>query len=116
MPPDAGGEVAAAGCGLDLTKRDTQAKLKAAVLPWERSKAFTRSAFFSEFGTAPKDLSQLGVELVVDNGVRQKGDVSLIRYLPGVVLKELNQPLVLEDFDIGMTGTPAGVGADQAGE
>ena len=34
-----GGEVAGVGFGLDLTKRDTQAKLKTAGLPWERSKA-----------------------------------------------------------------------------
>ena len=111
-----GAEVAGVGFGLDLTKRDTQAKLKAAGLPWERSKAFTSSALFSEFVAAPKDLSQLGVELVVDHAVRQKGDVNLMLYPPDVILKELNQFLVLEDFDIVMTGTPAGVGAIQAGE
>ena len=111
-----GAEVAGVGFGLDLTKRDTQAKLKAAGLPWERSKAFTSSALFSEFVAAPKDLSQLGVELVVDHDVRQKGDVNLMLYPPGVILKELNQFLVLEDFDIVMTGTPEGVGAIQAGE
>ena len=111
-----GGEVAGVGFGLDLTKRETQAKLKAAGLPWERSKAFTGSALFSEFVAAPKDLSQLGVELEVDHAVRQKGDVNLMLYPPDVILKELNQFLVLEDFDIVMTGTPAGVGAIQAGE
>jgi len=111
-----GGEVVGVGFGLDLTKRDTQAKLKAAGLPWERSKAFTGSVLFSEFVTAPQDLTQLGVELVVDDAVRQKGDVSLMLYPPGVILEELNQFLVLEDFDIVMTGTPAGVGAVQAGE
>ena len=111
-----GAEVAGVGFGLDLTKRDTQAKLKAAGLPWERSKAFTGSALFSEFVAAPKGLSQLGVELVVDHAVRQKSDVNLMLYPPDVILKELNQFLVLEDFDIVMTGTPAGVGAIQAGE
>ena len=111
-----GGEVAGVGFGLDLTKRDTQAKLKTAGLPWERSKAFTGSALFSEFAAAPKDLSQLGVELVVDHAVRQEGDVNLMLYPPDVILKELNRFLALEDFDIVMTGTPAGVGAIQAGE
>ena len=110
------GEVAGVGFGLDLTKRETQSKLKVAGLPWERSKAFTGSALFSEFVTAPEDLSQLGVELVVDDAVRQKGDVSLMLYPPDVILKELHQFLVLEDFDIVMTGTPAGVGAVRAGE
>ena len=111
-----GGEVAGVGFGLDLTKRDTQAKLKTAGLPWERSKAFTGSALFSEFVAAPKDLSQLGVELVVNHAVRQKADANLMLYPPDVILKELNQFLVLEDFDIVMTGTPAGVGAIQTGE
>ena len=111
-----GGKVAGVGFGLDLTKRETQSKLKAAGLPWERSKAFTGSALFSEFVTAPKDLSQLGVELMVDKAVRQKGDVSLMLYPPNVILEELNQFLVLEDFDVVMTGTPAGVGAVQSGE
>ena len=110
------GHVAGVGFGLDLTKRETQSKLKAAGLPWERSKAFTGSALFSEFVPAPKDLSRLGVELTVDGELRQKGDVSLMLYPPDVILKELNQFLVLEDLDIVMTGTPAGVGAVQAGQ
>ena len=111
-----GGKVAGVGFGLDLTKREAQSKLKAAGLPWERSKAFTGSALFSEFVTAPKDLSQLGVELTVDDELRQKGDVSLMLYPPDVILMELKQFLVLEDYDIVMTGTPAGVGAVQSGE
>jgi len=111
-----GGEVAGVGFGLDLTKRETQAKLKASGLPWERSKAFTRSALFSEFVTAPEDLSQLGVELMVDDQLRQKGDASLMLYPPDVIVRELRQFLVLEDFDIIMTGTPAGVGPVQVGE
>jgi len=110
------GSVAGVGFGLDLTKRGTQSKLKAAGLPWERSKAFTGSALFSDFVQAPEDLTQLGVELWVDDTLRQKGDVSLMLYPPDVILKELHQFLVLEDFDIVMTGTPAGVGAIQAGE
>ena len=110
------GAVAGVGFGLDLTKRATQSKLKAAGLPWERSKAFTGSALFSEFVPAPKDLTRLGVELTVDGELCQKGDVSLMLYPPDVILKELDQFLVLEDFDIVMTGTPAGVGAVQSGE
>lgn len=111
-----GGNVAGVGFGLDLTKRETQAKLKAAGLPWERSKAFTGSALFSPFVAAPTDLTQLGVELMVDDALRQKGDVSLMLYPPDIILAELKQFLMLEDFDIIMTGTPAGVGAVKAGE
>ena len=110
------GDVAGVGFGLDLTKRETQSKLKAAGLPWERSKAFTGSALFSKFVPAPADLNQLGVELIVDGAMRQQGDVSLMLYPPSVILEELQTFLTLEDFDIVMTGTPAGVGAVKAGE
>jgi 2-keto-4-pentenoate hydratase/2-oxohepta-3-ene-1,7-dioic acid hydratase in catechol pathway len=110
------GNVAGVGFGLDLTKRETQSKLKAAGLPWERSKAFTGSALFSKFVPAPADLTQLGVELIVDGAMRQQGDVSLMLYPPSVILEELQTFMTLEDFDIIMTGTPAGVGAVKAGE
>ena len=110
------GQVGAVGFGLDLTKRATQAKLKAAGLPWERSKAFTGSALFSDFVPAPKSLDQLGIELQVDGSLRQKGDVSLMLYPPLIILQELAQFCQLEDYDIVMTGTPAGVGMVQAGE
>jgi 2-keto-4-pentenoate hydratase/2-oxohepta-3-ene-1,7-dioic acid hydratase in catechol pathway len=110
------GAIAGIGFGLDLTKRETQSKLKAAGLPWERSKAFTGSALFSEFVPAPADLSRLGIELIVDSETRQAGDVSLMLYPPDVILTELQQFMVLEDFDIIMTGTPAGVGPVKAGE
>jgi len=110
------GEAVGVAFGLDLTKRATQSKLKTAGLPWERSKAFNGSALFSEFVTAPGDLNQLGVELLVNEALRQKGDVSLMLYPPSVILEELKQFLTLDDFDIVMTGTPAGVGPVRAGE
>ena len=110
------GEAVGVAFGLDLTKRATQSKLKTAGLPWERSKAFNGSALFSEFVTAPEDLNKLGVELLVNEVLRQKGDVSLMLYPPSVILDELKQFLTLEDFDIVMTGTPAGVGPVRAGE
>ena len=111
-----GGAVAGVGFGLDLTKRETQSTLKASGLPWERSKAFTGSALFSEFVPAPAGITRLGVELSIDDVLRQKGDVSLMLYPPDVILQELNQFLLLEDYDIIMTGTPAGVGAMKTGE
>ena len=110
-----GGKVAGVGFGLDLTKRETQAKLKAAGLPWERSKAFVGSALFSDFVPAPDNLDQLRVELQIDGDIRQKGDVSLMLYPPDVILTELAQFQKLEDYDIVMTGTPAGVGPVEAG-
>ncbi len=108
--------VAGVGFGLDLTKRGTQAKLKAAGLPWERSKAFNGAALFSSFVPAPASLGDLVLELWVDGELRQRGGVDLMMYRPASILDELHSFTTLDDNDIVMTGTPAGVGEVKAGE
>lgn len=108
--------VAGVGFGLDLTKRGTQAKLKAAGLPWERSKAFNGAALFSTFVPAPASLDELTLELRVDGELRQQGGVAMMMYRPASILDELQGFTTLDDNDIVMTGTPAGVGEVKAGE
>lgn len=108
--------VAGVGFGLDLTKRATQAKLKAAGLPWERSKAFDGAALFSSFVSAPTDLQTLRLELHIDGQIRQQGGSDLMMYPPAIILSELAQFIELAPGDIVMTGTPAGVGAVEAGQ
>lgn len=104
------------GFGLDLTKRATQAQLKNAGLPWERSKAFDGAALFSEFVPAPKSLDNVVLELWVDGELRQRGGVDLMMYRPATILDELHTFMTLDDHDIVMTGTPAGVGEIKSGE
>ena len=111
-----GGALVAVGFGLDLTKRELQSRLKAKGLPWERSKAFDGSALFSEFVTPPEKLQKLTLELSVDGDVRQSGGVELMMYKPETILQEVSEFTTLEDGDIIMTGTPAGVGPIHTGE
>lgn len=108
--------VAGVGFGLDLTKRAAQAKLKDAGLPWERSKSFDGAALFSQFVPAPQSLNGLVLELWVDGELRQRGGVDLMMYRPASILDELRSFTTLDDNDIVMTGTPAGVGPIKAGE
>lgn len=108
--------VAGVGFGLDLTKRATQAKLKAAGLPWERSKAFDGAALFSPFVSAPADLQALRLELFIDDQLQQQGGSELMMYPPATLLSELAKFIHLESGDIVMTGTPAGVGPVIAGQ
>lgn len=110
-----GGEFAAVAVGLDLTKRQTQSKLKKAGLPWERAKAFDGAALFSEFVDLPDALEQLTVKLDIDGVTTQHGGVELMIYKPAQILAGIKAFLTLEDGDIVMTGTPKGVGAVQAG-
>ena len=111
-----GGEFAAVGFGLDLTRRELQASLKEQGLPWERAKAFDGAALFSEFVSVPHSMATRSLRLTVDGALRQAGGVELMMYPPAAILEELRQFTTLEDGDIVMTGTPAGVGAVQAGE
>jgi len=103
-------QIRGVGIGFDLTKRDTQSKLKQQELPWERSKAFDGSAVLGEFVNAPDSLDDLSLTLHVNGELRQQGHVSMMLYPPLVILEELSQFMSLCDGDIIMTGTPAGVG------
>lgn len=109
------GQPAAAGFGLDLTKRALQSRLKKKGLPWERAKAFDGAALFSDF-THIDNTKDLALQLEVDGDIRQSGGVELMMYPPDVILAELQQFISLIDGDIVMTGTPAGVGAVNKGE
>lgn len=110
------GSLAAVGFGLDLTRRALQSALKAKGLPWERAKAFDGAAVFSAFVALPRDPAQLRMRLLVDGQERQTGSVDLMIHPPHTILRELAAFTTLEDGDIIMTGTPAGVGEIHAGE
>jgi len=110
------GEVVAAGFGLDLTKRDLQSRLKAKGLPWERSKAFDGAAVFSEFVTVSGSVEDLALELSINERLLQQGSCQLMIYKPNEILAEVKSFLTLEDGDLIMTGTPAGVGVVVAGD
>ena len=110
------GKLDAVGFGLDLTKRALQSALKAKGLPWERAKAFDGAALFSAFVTLPKDIEGLSLQLNVDGEHRQAGGISLMIYTPVQIIRELESFTTLEDGDIIMTGTPAGVGEIKAGQ
>jgi 2-keto-4-pentenoate hydratase/2-oxohepta-3-ene-1,7-dioic acid hydratase in catechol pathway len=111
-----GGEFAAVGFGLDLTRRELQSSLKQKGLPWERAKAFDGAALFSAFVPLPPEPDQLELQLVVDGELRQAGGVGMMIYPPPTILAELRKFTTLEDGDLIMTGTPAGVGAIHPGE
>jgi len=110
------GDIGGVGVGLDLTKRSLQGKLKQAGLPWERSKAFDGSALFSRFVAPPDHLCDLAFELSVNNTLRQRGETGSMLYPPATIVQELQSFLTLEDFDVIMTGTPAGVGPITVGD
>ena len=109
------GRFVGVACGLDLTKRALQTRLKEKGLPWERAKAFDGAALFSPFVPLSSPAVELEIELQVNGRVVQHGSTSLMIYPPERILAELSTFMTLDDGDIVMSGTPAGVGPVIAG-
>lgn len=109
-------KISAVAFGLDLTLREVQSKLKSKGLPWERAKAFDKSAVFSDFVSFDGDLSKLEVELLINDNIVQKGGVPLMINKPFEIINEFKTFASFEDGDILMTGTPKGVGEFKIGD
>lgn len=108
-------KLVAVSLGLDLTKRDVQSRLKAKGLPWERAKCFRGSAVFSEF-VSFGSLSELSLELHVNNKLVQYGGVDLMINKPKNMLDEILTFSDVSENDILMSGTPKGVGEFKKGD
>ena len=98
------------GFGLDLTKADEQNYLKQKSLPWERSKSFDGAAVLGKFVKLSGDITQLRLELYINNELIQDGKYEQMIYKPKEMIEEINSFMTLEDGDIIMSGTPKGVG------
>jgi len=110
------GKFSAIAIGLDLTKRALQTQLKAKGLPWERAKAFTGSALFSDFVTIDVIDACLALTLLINGECRQSASIAMMLHSPQAILDEIRSFITLEDGDIVMTGTPVGVGEVVSGD
>ena len=106
-------KIAGLGFGLDLTKADTQNKMKAKGLPWERAKAFDGSAVLSRFVPLEGDIATLEMKLYLNDRLQQHATYDLMIYKPDEILSEILSFMSLEDGDIIMSGTPKGVAVYQ---
>ena len=109
-------KIDAVGFGLDLTHADVQNTLKSKGLPWERAKAFDKSAVLSEFVPLCDDISTLGMKLFINDKLVQFANYDLMMYKPDTMLSEIQSFMTLEDNDIIMSGTPKGVGTYNVGD
>lgn len=98
--------------GLDLTRRDIQARAKDKGHPWDMGKGFDRSAPISAIVPAAScGHPQRGtITLAVNGETRQKGDLSQMSWKVPEVIAELSRYVELKAGDLIFTGTPAGVG------
>ncbi len=107
------GHVAAVGVGLDLTRRDLQAEMKAKGLPWDIAKAFDASAPLSDLRLVGSAAVPAHAELWLEvNGARrQASDIAAMLFPPAEIIHELSKLFELAAGDLIYTGTPAGVAA-----
>ena len=108
--------LSAVAIGLDLTKRGLQTKLKHKGLPWERAKAFDKSAVFSDFVRFNEGVESLSMQLLINNELIQHADYDLMIHKPIEIIEEVTAFMSFCDGDILMTGTPKGVGIVSKGD
>ena len=103
---------------LDMTARDFQGQLKAKGHPWELAKCFDTSLPISDFISKDIITDPHDVELVckVNGELRQKDSTSkMICPIPNLI-SYISQYFTLEEGDLILTGTPAGVGPVKHGD
>lgn len=104
--------------GIDLTRRDLQAKAKDKGQPWDTAKGFDHSAPIS----AIRPVAQVGhlnagaIWLSVNGVEKQRGDLSQMTWSVPEVIAHISSYMELAPGDLLFTGTPAGVGPIVAGD
>ena len=106
------------GVGLDLTRRDLQAAMKAKSLPWDIAKGFDHSAPISDLVPASVcGHPQSGrIELHVNGELRQHADIAEMILRVPEIIAELSKLFELRAGDLIFTGTPSGVAALERGD
>ncbi len=107
------------GLGIDFTARDVQAQLKAKGLPWEKAKAFDKSAVLS--GTfLPKsifpDPEAISFRLDINGDTVQEGHSGLMIFDFDELIANISKYVTLKIGDLIYTGTPANVGPVAIGD
>lgn len=108
------------GLGIDFTARDLQREAIAQGLPWERAKAFDRSAALSPrfipLAELGGDVQNLRFELAVNGEIRQRGYTGEMLHSVDRIIAAVSQYTTLRMGDLLFTGTPAGVGPVAPGD
>src|SRR5918999_2143212 len=100
------------GVGLDMTRRDLQAKAKELGRPWDMGKGFDRSAPIGTLRTAEAigHPDAGAIWLRVNGQPRQEGDLAQQIWKVPETIAHLSTLVELRPGDLIMTGTPKGVG------
>lgn len=104
--------------GVDLTRRDLQNIAKQQARPWDMAKGFDHSAPIGDIALV-QDIGLIDkgeIVLSVNDDIKQQGDIADLIWSVQEIIAELSTYCCLQAGDLIFTGTPAGVGALQAGD
>lgn len=98
--------------GVDLTRRDLQARAKKKGWPWSTAKGFDHSAPVSAICHASDcgHPEKASIRLEVNKELRQQGSTSDMTWSVPEIIAELSRYFELKAGDLIFTGTPSGVG------
>jgi len=104
--------------GLDMTRRDLQARMKKMGRPWEIGKAFERSAPVGVLHPVAEvgHIAEGRISLSVNGEMRQDGNVNQMIWKIPEMIAHLSHYYDIAPGDVIMTGTPAGVGPVERGD
>lgn len=107
------------GLGIDFTARDLQAKLKEKGLPWEKAKAFDRSAVLANQFIPKNELPEadkIQFKLLKNGELVQHGNTADMLFPIDELISQVSNYFTLKIGDLIYTGTPAGVGPVAIGD
>lgn len=104
--------------GLDMTRRDLQARLRKEGKTWDMAKGFDHSGPLGEIAPAARIGHPAAgrIELAVNGEVRQNSDLSNVVWSVAEIIAHLSRLVRLAPGDLIFTGTPEGVAAVQPGD
>ncbi len=98
--------------GIDFTLRERQAAAKKAGEPWTLAKGFDASAVFGKF-VPSCDLAEpftRDITLSINGEPKQRGNMKEMLFAPAEIISFVSRFMTIEEGDVLMCGTPAGVG------
>ena len=114
---DVANYIAGFGMALDLTLRDVQSVAKEKGQSWAVAKGFDNSCPVTLFFKKEiKDVEDTQLQLIINNEIRQKEKTSSMIFKIEELISYISSIFTLQQGDLILTGTPAGVGPLNSGD
>ncbi len=111
-----GGTIAGWAVGVDLTRRDLQARAKEKGRPWDAAKGFDQSAPCGALTLGALPDAAGAIAITVNGETKQSSTLAEMIWNPVEIVEKAGELWSLQPGDLIFTGTPEGVGALVAGD